>query len=71
MTMDPSLGAVCVVPFEHPFCGKAGRANPEAAQVGKLRGGDMTLSLTTVALRMWCVLQGVVSPGTQSGLAEV
>lgn len=51
--------------------GKAGRAYPEAAQVGKLQGGDMMLSLTAVALRMWCVLQGVPYSGTQRGLAEV
>lgn len=50
---------------------KAGRAYPEAAHVGKLWDRDMMLSLATVPLRMWWVLQGIEYPGTQSGLTEV
>lgn len=71
VNMEPSLGAVCAMPFEYPLYGKdtkADRAHPEAAQGEATRCAHRAL---TVALGMWHVSQGVLYSGTQSGIAEV
>lgn len=70
MNVEPSLGALCAMPFECLLYGRTPELvepHPEAAQEEAARCAHGAL---TVALGMWQVPQGVLYLGTQRGLAE-